>query len=270
MSLFSVIPTFFNNDMTVNKNKIEQHINEQINRGIKNIVILGTTSETPTLSLQEKFEIAVLVYENFKNRVNIVCGISGSNTIVVLDQINMFKDFCHCLMISPPCYNKPTQEGIYQHFCELLKNLEKDVILYNVPGRTCVNMSVDLVCRLTKEFNIIVGIKEASGDLNQINELIIKSGIKVYSGDDKIALPVLSIGGAGLISVASNIYPEKMLDLVNNMNKDIHNELYDIFNLLFIESNPVPLKFILGDPIVRLPLVELSGDSKRKINNSLN
>jgi 4-hydroxy-tetrahydrodipicolinate synthase len=277
--VITVIPTFFYPDGLIDYTSMHAHILDQINKGINSIVILGTTSEAPTLSEDERISVASFVYGNFKKDLVIIVGLGGNNTNEMVCELNRITPHCDYIMISQPSYNKPSQEGIYQHFKKLINSTNKNIIVYNIPSRCGVNIEPSTVQRITQISHRVIAIKEASGNLEQvmgIKELC--PNLQIYSGDDALVLPIMSIGGVGVISVVSNIIPNYMLSMINefvdgNM-LSAQNFFYQIKPLIkycFVESNPVPVKYMLSvmknQPTlahVRLPLVELALESKNK------
>lgn len=277
--VITVIPTFFNTDGTIDYLSIKKHIQYQISKGIETIVILGTTSEAPTLSVDERVNVAKFVFENYTNSVTIIVGLGGNNTFEMIDELKMIEPYCDSFMISQPSYNKPSQEGIYQHFKKLIESTNKDIIIYNIPSRCGVNIEPTTLQRITNISERVVAVKEASGSIEQmmtVRELC--PHLKLYSGDDALVLPALSIGGYGVISVVSNIIPHYMISMckefIDGNMLSAQNFFYRIKPLIkycFVESNPVPLKYMLSIisnkeslASVRLPLVELSNESKTK------
>jgi 4-hydroxy-tetrahydrodipicolinate synthase len=279
-NVFTVIPTLFKDDNEVDYESIMTHIQNQKTDGIETIVLLGTTSETPTLSFEEQLEISQTVWDRFHTELNIVVGVGGFNTVIVKEKLESFKDICHGFMISTPYYNKPTQEGLYRHFASLVITVpEHPIILYNVPSRTGVNMLPSTTVRLYNEFENVKAIKEASGSLDQVSEIVSTSDMIVLSGDDSLTLPMLSVGAHGCVSVASNVYPKKLISMVKLFKSGnvkeailIFKQLYNVFKLLFIETNPSPLKYFMykyglhTNYDVRLPLMKLSEVGMMKIN----
>jgi 4-hydroxy-tetrahydrodipicolinate synthase len=275
----TVIPTFFTSSLSVDYNSMLNHINMQINQGIQSIVILGTTSEAPTLSIDERLEIANIVHNNFKNKVNIIVGLGGNNTNEMVNELIQISPYADYIMISQPSYNKPSQEGIVQHFQRLINTANKPVIIYNIPSRCGVNMEPSTIQRIVQFSSNVIAIKEASGNIDQVMQVReLCPDLVIYSGDDALVLPILSVGGFGVISVVSNIIPNQMINLVNDFINGNHHTASTLFykfrpliKYCFIESNPTPVKYVLSaisgyDSLayVRLPLVELSSESKNK------
>jgi 4-hydroxy-tetrahydrodipicolinate synthase len=277
--VITVIPTFFADDNSIDYQSIHEHITDQINYGIKTIVILGTTSEAPTLSESERLEVAHYVYNHFNNLVTIVIGLGGNNTDEMIREITNISPFGNYIMISQPSYNKPSQKGIYEHYKKLIDSTDKNVIIYNIPSRCGVNIEPKTIQEIVSISPQVVAIKEASGSLEQVMNVIeLCPNLMVYSGDDMLVLPIMALGGCGVISVVSNIVPSfmiKMLENILNNNDQAMNMFYKIRPLIkycFVESNPVPLKYVLAIiknkfslENVRLPLVELTNESKNKL-----
>ena len=275
--VITVIPTFFNDDTSIDYESIKSHITNQMDRGIETIAILGTTSEAPTLSLEERIQVAEFVFNNFNKYLTIIIGLGGNNTKEMIHELKLIESFANLIMISQPSYNKPSQEGIYQHFKTLIESTDRQIIIYNVPSRCGVNINPTTVQKIKNISNRVVAIKEASGDLSQMMQIKEHCpDLQLYSGDDGIILPVLSIGGVGVISVISNLLPEVVLSVVNEFfNGNMVTAQSNFYSLrpfvkfCFIETNPVPIKYMLSILTsknsmanVRLPLVQLTNESK--------
>ncbi len=274
-----VTPFLPNGDVDVDG--LKRVVNFQVDNGIDYLVVLGTTGESVTLSAEEKQVVIDTVIEVNARRLPLVIGIGGNNTRAVVAEIEErdLSKFTAILSVSP-AYNKPTQEGIYQHFSAIAKVAPIPVILYNVPGRTASNMEPETVIRLANDFENIVGIKEAAGDMEQALRLITEGPDKfmVISGDDMIALPMTIAGGAGVISVIAQGFPEdfsKMIRLGLDRREDeayeIQAKMVPIINYIFEEGNPAGIKTVLakldicGDSL-RLPLVGVSDELRSKID----
>lgn len=281
--VITVIPTFFYEDYTINYNALGTHINNQLSSDIKDIVILGTTSETPTLTSIERMEIIKFVHNKFRNSINnLIIGLAGNDSFSMAIEMEQITPYADYIMISQPSYNKPTQEGIYRHYKYLIENTHKNIIIYNIPSRCGVNIEPSTIKRICEVSDRVVAIKEASGSMDQIMQVrLLCPELLVYSGDDALTLPVLSIGGYGVISVISNLIPNLIQEMVydyTNINKSqkIFYNILPLIKLCFIESNPTPIKFMLSQlnnqnlNTVRLPLVELTEESKKKIIYQLN
>ncbi len=277
--------TPFNSDHSIDFDALKKLINYVIDGGVEYLVLLGTTAESATLSSSEKIQIVNYCKEINNNRIPIVLGIGGNNTSNVIKQIKMFDlDGIEAILSVCPYYNKPSQMGIYNHYAELAKNSPLPIILYNVPSRTSVNISSNTVLKLANDFKNIVAIKEASGDLEQIMR-IIKDKPKdflVISGDDPLTLPMIYMGGKGVISVLAQSHPKEFSKMVSNsllgkidLANKLHYELFQLYNPLFIEGNPVGIKACLETlgivkSFVRLPLYEASKELKDTFKNILN
>ncbi|NOQ27188.1 MAG: 4-hydroxy-tetrahydrodipicolinate synthase [Bacteroidales bacterium] len=274
------ITTPFKADLSIDFPSLEKHIEHLISNGINHLIVLGTTGEAVTLFDSEKEKLINFIKEKVNKRISIVLGVSSNNTQAVVNKINEtnFNGIDAILSVAP-YYNKPTQEGIYQHFKAIAETCPIPVILYNVPGRTSSNINAETTLRLAHDFKNIVAIKEASGDLSQ-TMYIIKDKPKdfiVLSGEDKLSLPLMAIGVSGVISVVANAYPKEystmvQLALQNNFNdaEKIQYQLLELIDYLFIEGNPAGVKEVLSfmgivENNVRLPLVSVGEKTSLKI-----
>ncbi len=255
-------------------------IEHQINGGIDYLVVLGTTGESVTITADEKKQLLLQVIEVVKNRVPIVLGVGGNNTAEVVHQLETYDlSGVDGILSVSPYYNKPMQEGIYQHYKALAQASLLPILLYNVPGRTMSNISAETTLRLARDFENIIGIKEASGNLDQI-AMILKHRPKdflVISGDDALTLPILALGGDGVISVVGNALPGEFSRLVEAAMKDDmitarreHFKLLELMTHIFAEGNPGGIKEalrILGlcGNTLRLPLVNVGEPTAKKI-----
>ncbi len=272
--------TPFKKDFSVDVEALTKIVNYQIENGINYLVILGTTAENATLSQDEKEIVIQTVVTANKGRLPLVLGVGGNNTHKIIEELKSrdFSNFVAILSVSP-YYNKPTQEGIYQHFKAIAAISPIPVILYNVPGRTGSNVLPSTVIRLAKDFKNIVAIKEAAGDLVQAMQLI-KNKPKdflVISGDDMIALPMVLAGGSGVISVIGQGFPKQFSELIRlglerkvNEAYDLHYVLADSIDMIFEQGNPGGIKEVLkslglSGNTVRLPLVNVDADLASRI-----
>ncbi|MDM1296627.1 4-hydroxy-tetrahydrodipicolinate synthase [Sphingobacterium sp. N143] len=276
--------TPFNSDESVDFEALGQLIDLQINEGMDYLVSLGTTGEVATLTNDERKRIWDFTVKRVNGRLPLVAGIGGNNTAEIVEQVKNFDPtgFCAILSVSP-YYNKPTQEGIYQHYKAIAEVSPLPIILYNVPGRTGSNITAQTTLRLAHDFANIVAVKEASGSFAQFSEILRDkpTDFILISGDDPVTLPMMSLGAAGIISVIGNAFPKRVATLAklcadgNYHNaRTIHNELLDITDLCFIEGNPAGVKYILkelgiGTDIVRLPLVSVSEKVRLAIQEEL-
>jgi 4-hydroxy-tetrahydrodipicolinate synthase len=281
--IWTVIPTIFTTSDSIDLKAISRLIEIQIDKKVDGIVLLGTTSEVSTLTDLEKNLIVNLVHHNYRSRIKIMIGVGGNNTKEVDDSIEQVKSLCDYIMLTVPYYNKPNQEGLCEHFTSLAnKHSNAKFVLYNIPGRSAINLEISTLLDILKNTTNIVGIKEASGNINQIYETIQKTSISVMSGDDSLLIPVMAYGGKGLISVVSNIVPEQINHVYrhckdNNFHKALeeYNKIDKVCKTCFITSNPIPLKmilkkmFLIDNDYVRLPLKVPTKDQKviDEINN---
>jgi 4-hydroxy-tetrahydrodipicolinate synthase len=278
----AIITPFRNN--TVDFDALGKLIDFMIKGGVNYIVTMGTTGETPVLSKEEKKDIINFTYDHVAGRVPVVVGIGGNDTASLLDDLKYFPlDRAVAVLSASPYYNKPSQEGIYQHYKAIAEASPLPVILYNVPGRTGKNMDAATTLRLAAVPNI-AGIKEASGDMQQCIEILKNrpEDFLVVSGDDALALPQLACGMDGVISVAANCFPKEFSSLVNyGLQGDFksavkeNNGLTEAYNLMFAENNPAGAKAFLYEMglianEVRLPVVPLSEGLHQKVKDFLN
>jgi 4-hydroxy-tetrahydrodipicolinate synthase len=276
--------TPFSGDYSVDYTALERLVNHVIEGGVNYLVALGTTAETPTLSSEEKKEVLAFIIKTCNIRVPIVCGIGGNNTAEVISQLKEYDlSGVSGILTVVPYYNKPTQEGLYQHFKAIASATDKSIILYNVPGRTVTNMIASTTLRLASEFKHIVAVKEASGNLAQCMELVQgkPDHFAVLSGDDDLVLPQIAIGMEGVISVAANCFTKDFTTMVNSAlagdyvkGRDLHYKLLEGIHHLFAEGNPAGVKYVLetmgiGSNNLRLPLVPISDGLKTKIREYL-
>ena len=277
--------TPFNSDFSVDYNSLEKLVEFNILNGINYLVINGTTAESPTINSFERERIINTVVGVNNNRVPLVLGMGGNDTIRLAKEINSLDLTAISAILSvSPYYSKPTQEGIYQHYSYLAKNISKPIIMYNVPGRTSKNIIPNTILRLANEFELIIGVKEAGGKMSQYLELINNrpDDFLIISGDDDLALNSVAAGGDGVISVIGQAFPQmfsKMIDdgLNNNIlsAESINNELCNIISLIFKENNPAGVKFVLSklnlcNDVLRLPLLSVSKELRSQINEELN
>ncbi len=262
------------------RNLIRWHLKE----GTHGILVSGTTGESATLSKEEKKKLFEIALEEAKGKVPLIAGTGTNDTQKTLELTKMAEEMgMDAALLVTPYYNKPTQKGLYEHYKFIASQVKIPIILYNVPGRTGVNLLPDTTAKLS-EIENIVAIKEACGDLKQVTELKLKckEDFVILSGDDFTAYPTITLGGKGVISVAANIMPKEMAELMKSaLNGDhsraleLHLYLYPLFKVLFIETNPVPAKealYLMGmisSPEVRLPLSNLTESSFQQLKTIL-
>ncbi len=276
--------TPFKDDLCIDFKALTSLVEHCLSGGVNFLVVMGTTGESATLTFSEKQAVLTHVMDINQGRVPVVLGIGGNNTQHVIDQCLAFNlEGIEAILSVSPFYNKPTQEGIYQHYKAISENSPIPIILYNVPGRTATNMSADTILSLATDFNNIIGVKEASGDLHQIMEIIDRkpSGFVVLSGDDDLTVPIILMGGQGVISVLGQALTKEyssmvkfalMNDLVNST--QLHYDLRHFISPLFKEGNPAGIKKLLNilsicQDNVRLPLVKASKDIELEFKEKL-
>ena len=275
--------TPFNNKGHVDFAKTTQLVNYLIENGTDSLVVAGTTGESPTLSSEEKVALFQHVVSVVNGKIPVIAGTGSNNTYASIELTKKAKEIgVDAVMLVAPYYNKPNQEGLYQHFKAVSESTSLPVMVYNVPGRSVANISPETIIRLSKITNI-VAVKEASGDLNAMTEIIANTDddFELYSGDDGITLPVLSIGGKGVVSVSSHVIGNKMKEMITAFNNGdtskaatIHQKLLPIMKALFVAPSPTPVKTALqikGLDVgsVRLPLIPLTEQERLQLTNVL-
>lgn len=277
------IVTPFHTDGSIDYNSLTNLVEFQITSGINYLVVMGTTGESATLNKQEKKDVVDHIIKINNKRVPLVVGIGGNNTNEIVESVKDFhayNDIAGILSVAP-YYNKPSQEGLYQHYKMIAEASPASVILYNVPGRSAVNISAETTLRLANDFKNIVAVKEASGDMEQIMTIINNkpTDFAVISGDDALTFPMICIGAEGVISVVANAFPEEFSDMVNSaLNSEIeeaktlHFKLFEIIQNLFTEGNPAGIKAILHikkliENNFRLPMIGVSQKHYSKLEN---
>ncbi len=276
--------TPFDSEGKIDFPAFEKLIDHVIRGGVDYLVVQGTTGESPVLSKTEKQEVLNAAVNVAAGRLPVVFGIGSNHTQGVIDAYRSFDlgDVAAILSVSP-YYNKPTQEGIYQHFKAISDSFDHPVILYNVPGRTRSNMTAETTLRLATECDNIVAVKEASGDLDQMGSIIKgrPDGFLVLSGDDNLVLPQMAIGADGVISVVANAFPDPFSEMVHLAGegriadaRNFYYLLHDIIPLLFVEGNPAGVKAALNmlgicEEYLRLPLVELSSSTREQLSHAI-
>lgn len=262
--------TPFKEDGSVDYTTLVRLVEYQLQNGTDFLCVLGTTAETPTLTSEEKKKIKETVIERVAGRIPILLGISSNCTQTVIDTLQK-EDFTgvDAVLVAVPYYNKPSQEGIYQHYKAIAQASQLPIVLYNVPGRTGVNMTAETTLRLARDFDNIVAIKEASGNITQMDDIIKNkpTNFDVISGDDGITFPLITLGAVGVISVIGNAFPREFSrmtrlalagDYANALT--IHHKFTELFKLLFVDGNPAGVKAMLNmmgmiENRLRLPLV---------------
>ncbi len=281
-SIVALVTPFENGK--IDEKKLRQLIDFQINSGSSGIVPCGTTGESATLNFEEHETVIRITIEQVKKRVPVIAG-TGSNSTqeaIMLTQQAAVAGADASLQVSP-YYNRPTQRGLYEHFKAIAQSVEIPIILYNIAGRTGVNIEPETICRLAQDCKNIVGVKEASGSLDQMSRIkqLCPKEFDLISGDDGLTLPVLSIGGTGIISVVANIVPMDVAGLVSafaqgdvKKAKDLHYKLLPLIKAVFLETNPISVKTAMGllgmcEPGLRLPMCSMSADNLEKLKKAL-
>ena len=276
--------TPFKKDKSIDFDALARLLEYQIKNGVDYMVVLGTTAETATLSNEEKFAIRSFVVERVAGRIPLVIGVGGNNTMALVDELRNtdLSPFSAVLSVVP-YYNKPSQEGIYQHYKAIAEASPIPVVLYTVPGRTGVNMTAETTLRLARDFDNIVGIKEASGNISQMDDIIKnkQEDFMVISGDDGITYPLITMGAVGVISVIGNAFPKEFSRMVRlalqgdyERALTIHHRFTELFSLLFVDGNPAGVKCLLHamgfiENELRLPLVPTRITTYEKIRQVL-
>jgi 4-hydroxy-tetrahydrodipicolinate synthase len=293
LNLYTAITIPFTNENNIDYESLIQHVNYLLNNNT-GIVLFGTTGETSTLKYDEKIEIMTKLLDFYPDLIDkTIIGVGGNDT----SECIKFSKLCasykfYNIMITTPYYNKPTQEGLYQHFTQiaqehetsLLPRYKSQVVLYNVPTRCITNILPSTILRICNKCSNVVAVKEASGNLSQvINIRTIIPSLKVFSGDDALLIPIMSVGGHGVISVTSNIIPKQIHNIINECLLSNYENAFKLYSnihkfteLMFVETNPIPIKYALSYlsfykySYLRLPLVELTDSHQiSKINTEL-
>ena len=272
--------TPFKKDFSIDYDALEKIIENQIEGGMDYLVALGTTGEPPTLSEKEKTEVVRFIVEKTANRLPVVVGMGGNSTSAIIESIkNADLSGVSAFLIVTPYYNKPSQEGMYLHYMEIAKNSPLPIILYNVPSRTGVNLKAETTIRLANDSDKFIGIKEASGIMSQLAtiEKYTPDSFSLISGDDVLAMPIVSLGGKGLISVIANAVPGKLSSLMHKAlerdfagSQKLHLEMIDLFKLIFKEGNPGGIKAMMNhqgtiENVLRLPMHPVTNKTYKQI-----
>ena len=281
-SLVAIVTPFKNGK--IDEDALKELIEFQIENGTHGIVPCGTTGESPTLSHEEHEYVIELTVKTVNKRVPVIAGTGSNSTKEAIRLTKFAKEIgADAALVVVPYYNKPTQEGLYQHFKQIASQVDIPIILYNIPGRSVVNMTPETIARLAHDFDNIVGVKEAAGSIPQASKIIQLCGedFIVLSGEDALNFPLLAIGARGFITVTANIAPRDVADLYNHFNngefekaKNMHYKLQPLNDALFIETNPIPIKAALSmmDKIkyeYRLPLTEMAENNYNKLKTAL-
>jgi len=269
-------------DGKVDYDGLRSNIDFLIENGVSGVIPVGTTGESPTLTPLEHENVIEKVVEFVNGRVEVIAGTGSNSTSEALEFSQYAEDVgVDGVLLITPYYNKPSQEGLKRHFGEIANSINVPIVLYNVPSRTALNIEPDTIKYLFEEYSNITAIKEANPNLSQVSEVLDSCNIDVMSGNDELTLPIISLGGKGVVSVVANIAPKEFVQMVDFANagkfdkaKEIHYKLFPLMKLMFIETNPVPIKTamnMLGMPSgeLRLPLCEMAEGNRLKLQNAL-
>ena len=280
----TAIVTPFDEKGEIDEKSLRNLVDFQIKNGIDGIVPCGTTGESPTLDHEEHLNVLKMVVEAANGKVPVIAGAGSYSTKEAIEKTKKAADLgADASLQVCPYYNKPTQEGLYRHFSAIAEAADIPMVIYNIQGRTGVNLETATLAKLAKEHSSIIAVKEASGNIAQMMEVIslLPKEFDVLSGDDNLALPLMSVGGKGVISVASNIIPKQMHDLTEfalsgqfEKAQKLHYEMLPLFKGIFIETNPIPIKAALAmkgmiKESYRLPMCEMKSDNKEKLKKVL-
>ena len=281
---FTAIVTPFKEDGRLDEKALKALVEFQIKNKIDGIVPCGTTGESPTLDYEEHHKVIKIVVDASNGKVPVIAGTGSNSTKEAVEMTRKAADAgADASLQVCPYYNKPTQEGLYRHFSEIAKSVDIPIIIYNIQSRTAVNLETATLARLAKEHSNIVGVKEASGNMPQMMEVIssLPKNFSVLSGDDILTLPLMSCGGHGVISVASNIIPNEIHNLTEcalngdfKKAEELHYKYLPLFKGIFIETNPIPIKAALAmkgmiKENYRLPMCEMKAENKEKLRKIL-
>lgn len=281
--VYTALVTPFQSDGSVDQDSLRKLVDFQIQSGVAGLVPMGTTGESPTLSHEEHIDIVRIVVEQAANRVPVIAGAGSNSTIEAIDLSRRSRELgvTATLQVSP-YYNKPTQQGLFEHFTKIADEVDLPIIVYNIPGRCGVNIANETMLRLAEHKNI-VGVKEATGNLPQAMEFISlkPKDFVVLSGDDNMTFPLVALGGNGVISVASNLLPKEMADFVGQAlegnlaeARRKHFDLLPLFKGLFVETNPIPIKAAMSmkgliKEVYRLPMCPMQRENREGLKSLL-
>ncbi len=281
--VYTALVTPFQNNGSIDEAGLRTLVDFQIEGGVAGLVPMGTTGESPTLSHEEHIKIIRLVVKQAANRVPIIAGAGSNSTVEAVELTKKSKDLGVAATLQvAPYYNKPTQQGLYEHYSKIAQDVDLPLIVYNIPGRCGVNISNDTMLRLAEHKNI-VAVKEATGNLPQAMELLSRKpdNFNVLSGDDNMTFPLIALGGNGVISVVSNLIPKQMVDFVSQAldgntaeARKRHYELLPLFKGLFVETNPIPIKAAMSmkglvREVYRLPMCPMQQTNREVLEKLL-
>lgn len=278
-SMVALVTPFRNN--VVDEAKIKELVKWHIKNGTNGIIACGTTGEAPTLSTEESGLVVKTVVEAAEGKIPVIAGTGSNNTKHVIELTEQAERLgANGVLVVCPYYNRPTQKGLYEHYRAIAQSTSLGIIVYNIQGRTTVNMETPTLARLAADFPNIIGVKEASGSLDQMTNVIrsCRDGFLMWSGDDVLTLPCISVGGKGVISTVGNIAPKMMSDLTKfalagdfEKAKEVHFKLYPLIKAVFMETNPIPLKEamammkLIDAPELRLPMCRMEDNNRQRL-----
>jgi 4-hydroxy-tetrahydrodipicolinate synthase len=278
--VYTALVTPFNEDGSIDEDALRALVDAQVEAGVQGIVPMGTTGESPTVTHEENIRVVEIVVKQAAGRVQIIAGTGSNSTDEAVRMTKLAADVgADATLQVTPYYNKPTQEGLYRHFTTIAEATPLPVMVYNIPGRTARNIETPTLLRMA-DHERIVAVKEASGDMAQVMSVVAGApeGFAVLSGDDNLTLPILALGGVGVVSVASNIAPRNMVSLIEAAARGdseeaqrIHYRMLPLFRAMFLQTNPIPIKYALArtgaiKETYRLPLTELPDEDKRAMD----
>ncbi|HRP01328.1 MAG TPA: 4-hydroxy-tetrahydrodipicolinate synthase [Candidatus Kapabacteria bacterium] len=278
----TAIVTPFKKDLSIDFDKFKNLIDFQINNGVDGIVVCGSTGEAATMNHKEKLSLIITAVEHSNGRVPIIAGTGSNNTSDSIDFTFLAKEHgADASLLVAPYYNKPTQEGLYNHFRAIADSCDIPIMLYNVPSRSTINISAEIQLKLAEDYKNIIATKEASGNLEQMSEIIkhAPSHFHLMSGDDALALPIIAIGGKGVVSVISNYLPQQFSQMVKlaleykiEEARQLYFKMLELMKINFVESNPTPAKAIMSkmgllENHLRLPLMPITKHNMKVIVN---
>jgi len=278
--VITAMVTPFNKNKEIDYEKVEELAKYLVKNGSEGILVAGTTGESPTLTNEEELELLATVKRAVENKAKVIFGAGSNSTDTAIKMTKKAeREGAEAILSVVPYYNKPSQAGMIAHFSAIAESTKLPIILYNIPGRTGVNMAVETVKTLAQKYKNIVGIKQSSPDMDMVSELRMEcpEDFTIYSGDDSLTLPMLSLGAYGVISVASHLWGNEIKTMIHNFKngnfnvaKNMHLKLYPVFRKIFMAPNPVPIKAALAkagliQDYVRSPLVELTEKEKAEL-----
>lgn len=281
-SIVALVTPFRNG--AVDEDKLRELVEFHVSNRTDGIVPCGTTGESPTLSHDEHKRVVEVVIEAARGRVQVIAGTGSNSTSEAIDLTRHAKRAgATGALVVNPYYNKPTQEGLYRHFRAIADTVDIPIVVYNIAGRTAVNVETDTLARLAKDCKNIVGVKEASGSLDQMTQVVLACGpeFAVLSGDDNLTLPLMAVGGVGVISVIANIVPRETAELTHaalngdwKQARDLHHRLYPLCRAVFFETNPIPIKEAMAmmgmvEPEFRLPMCRMADANRERLRGVL-